>query len=663
MTDIQFDQYLALCGWRRIEDEYSHVNRTEDAFEDPESTSDGGFSDDWGEEEGHFRISERRIRDFLFHRHDLNNEEDIIFLKDLEQRLFGQSGSMKYIKNTNGIVKNFKKYNTYITNTDEGIPHNCNDLWENYVHRKKPISNDHYDGYQSGIGEGIYKIKNFDQMLKAEIKSFSPVTSPFQLKHSERFRGNLLACSISHGVKFVAFKTKLLMKFDLQNNNNYDFVIDFDTDLTTDVDRLNAIHWENPHHINILKVKNMKFPSPMGIKEVLTIGLDDSTVVMFDIEDIVNRAKISVCGNSKISNYSPMSNPSPYHFTSNHRQGKIIPFFQYHLTASVWGVDMNDSLLIVSDNSHMVTIFDFSTNEVFKSEKLSHNVPCVSIIDYKLISAITYDGIQYLLEISGDELKIVDKIKVLYNGWSCLFYPKANFLSVDNFLELTGDAFIDQPHLAYSFSDILISKNDALGFNNSQSSDFGMAGLFQRIKIQGNQSDQHQFGLPSHSSELCLPSTQFYRRAIVHRLKKPNLSPYVLINSTESNVGMWHIPPFLNCAYTTRGIFPTERDVENAFAINARINILIPIKELQCLIVGSNGGHLELLRFVEHRGVYSLRREWVLVNTQSVILGVSTAPKNGGWSVFVLLDNYVIIEVWITKEEGENPDNLNLNFL
>lgn len=660
MTDTGFDDYLTLCGWRRIQDAYSHSNRSVDTFEDPESTSDGGFSDDWGEEEGHFRVSERRIRDYLFHRHELNNEEDTIFLKDLEQRLFGQSCSMKYIRSTNGIVKNFKKYNKFDSNADEGIPHNCNDLWENYVHRRKPEYAD--DCYNNSSGTS-YKIREFDQMLNVELKSFSPVlSSEFELKHSERFRGNLLANSSRHGVMFVAYKTKLLMKFDLQNDHNYDFVIDFDVDLTTDVDRLNAIHWENPHHINILKIKNMDFLSPMKSKEVLAVGLDDSTVILFDIEDIVSHAR----GDKQFSNlsiYNSMSNPSPYQFTSKGKQGKILPFFQYHLTASVWGVDMNESLLIVSDNSHTITVFDFSTNEVFKSEELSHNVPCVSIIDYKTICAITYDGIQYLLEISEGELKVVDKTKVLYNGWSCAFYPKVNFLPVDNFLELTGDDFIDQPHLAYSLADILISKNDALGFNNSQSSDFGMAGLFQRIEIQANESVQYQFMSAAHSGELCLPSTQFHRRAIVHKLKKPTLSPYVLINATESNIGMWHIPPLLNCAYTRRGVFPTERDVENAFAINARVNIMIPIVDLQCLIVGSNGGHLELLRFVEHRGVYSLRREWVLAEVHSLILGVSTAPKNGGWSINILLDNYVIMEMWIGSEDDENGDNLNLNFL
>lgn len=652
MPEPSFDAYLGLCGWQRVPRYVRGTPAGAEMAEDSGSGSEDGFSDDWGEEEGHFRISARRIRDYMFQRHELNNEEDSLFIKELEQELFGHSCLLKYVKCSTVSVRNFTKYAPYTTTGDEGVPHNSNDAWENYVHRKMPVTGDGETETSSG---GLCKIRHYDEMLDAQFMQAARIEAPFELNHSERFRGNLLASSSRYGVTFVAYKTKLMMKTGLKAANVFNFVVDFEGQMTTDVDRENAVRWDNPYHINVLRVKSMSLPE-LGEREMLAVGLDDATVVLFDVGDILEVAR----GKKSSGVYSGLSNPSYYKYQSGVNRGEILPYFQWHMMASVWGVDMSGSLLVTSDNSHTVTLFDFGTREVFKSPPLSHNLPSVAVVDRTMIAAVTYDGIQYVLEVKDGVIRVSDRTKVLFNGWSCAFYPKTGFLCVDNFLELTGDDFVDQPHLTYSLGDMLLSKNEALeGPMGNITSHFGLAGRFHRVEIQANVGKDPRFFSASHNGDLCLASTQYHRRAIAHKLHQTykqnghNMVPqtHLLLTGTESNLGLWHICGLLNCAYTAQSVFPSERDVEHAFAINARINVVIPIPELQAVIVGSNGGYIELLRCVEHRGVYALRREWVLANVPSIILGVSVAPKRGGFAVYVLYDNYTLAEMWVGPQK------------
>lgn len=144
---------------------------------------------------------------------------------------------------------------------------------------------------------------------------------------------------------------------------------------------------DTPHTINYLTI------GILAGEETLGIVCDDSRAIFYGVEHLMNEISGDTCTHCK-SNEADIIEDIGFIqrrtlVTIENGYGEISKCsiysrFEVEVQESAWGLDMFGSFFVVSDNSHLVTIFHYNVSNgvviQFQSPLLAHNIPSVSIL-------------------------------------------------------------------------------------------------------------------------------------------------------------------------------------------------------------------------------------------------------------------------------------------
>ncbi|KAI5966014.1 hypothetical protein KGF57_000679 [Candida theae] len=182
---------------------------------------------------------------------------------------------------------------------------------------------------------------------------------------------NNLSCVFAHDggdYLVVACNSRLdIYDFDSMTNlPNETPRLMFDTKptFTSTTDRVVAASPYFPHGINY--VKSCQF---LG-KTVVCACIDDGRLLIWYVDALVEQLK----------RHQPSAEEVQF------RNLKIPPSFKIRLSASLWGLDIKDNIIVASDNSQCIVLLYFHEQDGrfyhVKSHQLLHNIPSVAIIKH-----------------------------------------------------------------------------------------------------------------------------------------------------------------------------------------------------------------------------------------------------------------------------------------
>lgn len=189
------------------------------------------------------------------------------------------------------------------------------------------------------------------------------------VKDSMKYKNNL-TCTFSHDGDYlvVAVESRLhIYDFDpMTNLPNRTPRLIFDTkpSFSSTTDRVVSTWPYFPHGINY--IRNCRF---LG-KTVVCACIDDGRLLIWFVERFVQQ----------MSQFeSPIEQESFRNLT-------ISPDFKVRLSASLWGLDIKENIIIASDNSQCVVLLFYHEHDGrfyhVKTHQILHNIPSVSIIKH-----------------------------------------------------------------------------------------------------------------------------------------------------------------------------------------------------------------------------------------------------------------------------------------
>lgn len=640
MADGQFDDYLARCGLQRA--------FTAEVIRDSEA--DFQLSHCWlnyMSDKSHLEIKGlTRLEQAISNDPVLPNPKESAHLRNLEKSLFPNDPLPQSVHpyNANDYKENYN-ITDHVINEDEGIPRNSADLYANYVRNCK------HKPYEPNCKMEEYNEYSFSVISPKTVNGFpiSPAghitikSRVDELLDHEKFRGNLFAASKRYHLKFIAYHDRLLVNTDyLNDEGSFDFAIDMKEDELSSEQIYRAVNFDSPNHINTISIKEIEV-QPGVYEEMLLIGLDNSYLVIFEVQRIMNCSKGEKWKEEdNFASTHRMSILHRYKFQRpDNENGTIIPYLKLLIGSSIWSFDYSHNLLVIGSNLQHLVVVSLSAAKVAISKNLGHNIPSVAIKDPETISAITFEGFQYLFKIDkGFELVMIDKSIFLSDGWSCDFMPRESFLPVPSW-EIFNEADTES-NTASCMNNALLQKNKALGDAGSLAASLGLAGLFEIQRFHLNTS---QLRSDVDYDDIVNLSSQMWRRSIIHKLSKEansegfRVSPYVLISGCASDIAVSHMAPYIASFFYTKGVFLDESYVNGRFRVNARVNFVIPIPQMQCIIFGSNGGQIDFMRCLQYRGVFSLTKIKSLLFYDQII-GMDIWSRDGyGYTLGVYTKN------------------------
>lgn len=396
----------------------------------------------------------------------------------------------------------------------------------------------------------------------------------------------------------------------LLKNENIIKVHDLRPRMTTVTHIQNATWQVNPHTLNLVKVVKL-----MG-EDMLICCLDDGRVLLYELK--------------ALNLYSELSQP----------------LFEIAMESSVWGADAQDNVLVMSDNSHKVTLVYFCKTErkvicAGQSTEFSSNIPDVSIIkseiDSVTVSLVNIDGeflvINFDLNTELIESEILEgdlanpitlhqllgraedsilctvrfRTKVDEQGWT------VNTVDADCFLEVNNPGYLG----AYDIDTVEVMKcSEILGLSENYmvSSNLGGASTFVCLDTIAQFAEK-----PDSRSRSTLNSVTDK----VSRIKKAyydmELGPHTtdsgglnsldgkfLLLTTETKCALFRADRLI-CNATTQEVFDLVTDEYAEYA--NRISIVRVIPKINAYIAVSQAGIVSIGRFVKHRGIHSIREE------------------------------------------------------
>ncbi|CCG24421.1 Crt10 protein [Candida orthopsilosis Co 90-125] len=189
------------------------------------------------------------------------------------------------------------------------------------------------------------------------------------VKDSMKYKNNL-TCTFSHDGDYlvIAVESRLhIYDFDpMTNLPNRTPRLIFDTkpSFSSTTDRVVSTWPYFPHGINY--IRNCQF---LG-KTVVCACIDDGRLLIWFVERFVEQMN---------QFESPIEQESFRNLT-------ISPDFKVRLSASLWGLDIKENIIIASDNSQCVVLLFYHEHDGrfyhVKTHQILHNIPSVSIIKH-----------------------------------------------------------------------------------------------------------------------------------------------------------------------------------------------------------------------------------------------------------------------------------------
>ncbi|CDR39240.1 CYFA0S03e01222g1_1 [Cyberlindnera fabianii] len=472
-----------------------------------------------------------------------------------------------------------------------------------------------------------------------------------------RYKNNICEC---YGrFMFLGCMSKILI---LKDEAAVEY-LDTKPSFTTGVHR-EASTWPYfPHTINQIRVT--KFEG----RDVLNVCIDDGRYRMYDLTNV--------------------------------ETGIDLPLImELTMTSSVWGVDTRGSFVALSDNSQKVTLFHFSDEGVRFGDSLQliHNIPDLEIVKVgsktvhlvctaisgELVILVFNTTLQTLepcyysstspLKLSLRELlsqtspparfssKIEHRTQLEEPGWTVNYVNSSSFMEVNDPSYLGGRDKI-------STLDIL-QRSRILGLmpNHLVSSDLGGAAWYEAIHLKTHYDDEPRIMNRLNSfTDKCARIKKSYFNVDEAENGDFGLTDFqndFIVVTTASKVGLYRAHRLI-CNADTGDMF--EFGLIEELEFSNRMSIVKVVPELSAVITVSQAGYFTVFRLVKHRGLHSLREEYVFpsnfhdesfdISMDAILgLGVRKVDDQTFWLYFAYTDGS------ISKFELKENDYTGLDF-
>lgn len=495
--------------------------------------------------------------------------------------------------------------------------------------------------------------------------SYMGATTVCGLECSRRYKNNLsvvMQDGVGEDLFFTSCRSEILVyKFDARLHlPKKNAALRFDTrpPFTSTADRIILTWPYYPHTINFIK-----FSRKWMNGAVVGVCMDDGSVLIWNVETLRNEIK-------KISKARQNTQSDSRLYCL-----RIAADTSLKLDSSAWGLDFASTkdesgeqhyAIVASSNSQTITLFYFdresSNFSVVNSHQLAHNIPDVSVLEYKItegqhtidVSCASISGELVLFRFSFaideysvlvtadsqwpmrlgrvlfDEPRVVRRTSLNSDCWTTKPIKTHYFKPVQSIRAMTGDPFIDEGKeisQILSESKILDLYPDLL-----KSKDLGGAAYWQFfdspvVYLASSENSSHQAGETSKFSS----NDEEYRR--IHQAYKHcckfgslatlSLNDVVLVVSTGSRLGLFRADTLL-CTSATKEVFTLDVPACNETKWCKRILITHVIEELLCFIAVTQLGLVTIMRLCEHRGLYGMRQEHLFPNAMSLTIAEST---------------------------------------
>ncbi|KAH3670464.1 hypothetical protein OGAPHI_000979 [Ogataea philodendri] len=520
-------------------------------------------------------------------------------------------------------------------------PLNSNDTFQNYENR--PGNKKLQSAMDFGRTDSLeFPIKSqpaqkFEDSLDIAFQGFRKM----EFARPGKYKNNIVCCSARYSKVFVGIQASIyvysLECSKLEPKRNAEAIIHTEPATTTSTHRQNATMLHFPHTINYMIIGEFKN------QETLAMGCDDGRVLLYTVCELVKSL-------------------NPQNAGSNVKHS---PNYEFTASSSVWGIDMYNNLVVVSDNSQSIQLHVFDDggkHQSIQTHQILHNVPSVSFIrdeDEIYVSAASISGELVIFKFPmvynhgpmkeglGDfdriRLKrpyVVSRALLGDNVWTTTYVDSSCFKEVDSVGELTGDEWMAENMIINEMlneSRILDCESD-----ECSSSHVGLASCFHNFFIPTVALDNmHPVMQPKPFASL----SDNYRRIkkvydeyyltnqrskqkshVSFNCKKywqekavtAQFSNKFLLVSTALRLGLFRADKLI-CNATASKVFQFKPFNEDWLHSN-RISLSFVIPDLNCYVAGSQSGLVSVFRLTTFRGIYGFRQEFVIPNYERLCL-------------------------------------------
>ncbi|KAG7907729.1 hypothetical protein KL906_003810 [Ogataea polymorpha] len=521
-------------------------------------------------------------------------------------------------------------------------PINSNDTFKNF-------ENHHSDG-EIEIIQDFAKLdslefplrsqpaQKFKDSLDIEFHGFTKL----DFGRPDKYKNNIVCCSARHDLLFVAVGACVYgfthKKDKFQPDKLPRLLFYTHPSVTTEAHRQSATRPHFPHTINYMVIGQLKE------QETLGLCCDDGRVLLYNVERLVKS-----CQDKGIPNMGET------------------PDYQFSALSSVWGLDMYQNMVVVSDNSQSIQLhyIDECGNDFHvQTHQILHNVPSVSFIkgeDEVYVSGASISGELVIFKFpmvlyegpynkeNGDRFArvrfrrpyIISRALLGDNVWITRYVDSSCFKKVDSLELMTGDPWIDQQKMILNK---MINESKVLDCESDEcfSSHIGISASFHNFFIPTVTLDH--LSLISQQKPFTSLSDNYRRIKKVYddyyiwkqrskqkshismnskkywepQIRTPQFTDKFLVVSTALRMGLFRVNKLI-CNATVPKVFQFKPFNEDWLHSN-RLSLGFLIPELNCYVVGSQSGLVSVFRLTTFRGIYGMRQEYVVPNYERLCL-------------------------------------------